>query len=89
MLTIYKYPIETIAKQTIALPASARILTVQTQKNVPYLWAEVDPQENLRERTILIYGTGHPISQDIKQRYIGTYQEHAGNLIWHVYEKIE
>lgn len=36
---IYKYPLEITDKQSVEMPISAEILTVQIQKEKPFLWA--------------------------------------------------
>ncbi len=45
------------------------------------------PYHTLEERTILIIGTGHDISGP-EGEYVGTYQLHDGNLIFHVFELV-
>ena len=36
---IYKYPLEVQDEQVVMLPTGAKILTVQSQKDRPCLWA--------------------------------------------------
>lgn len=88
MKTIYKYPLEAIDYQEIEMPASAEILTVQTQRGTPCIWALVDTDNDPEERHIRILGTGHPVrsTKDKFRRYIGTFQLMAGNLVYHVFE---
>lgn len=65
----------------------ARILCVQTQCGEPQLWAEVDTAATPEARTIEIFETGQPISQEIGQsRYISTFQMENGSLVFHAYE---
>ena len=69
------------------LPKGSTILTVQTQRGVPCLWALVDLDESKKEeRHIRIAGTGHQIIDKEASRYIGTVQMAEGDLIWHVFE---
>jgi hypothetical protein len=85
--TIYKYSIETTDEQIIEMPAGAKILTVQPQGAFSLcLWAEVDTEQPKEQRTLLTYGTGHPM-RNTQQRYIGTYQLQGGGLVFHVYEE--
>lgn len=85
---IYKFELETTDNQTIKMPIGAEILTVQTQNEVPYLWALVDPTESGEKRYIEVFGTGHEVHYDIgiSRKYIGTYQLHGGSLVFHVFE---
>ena len=86
-MTIYKYPIKITDSQKVKLPLNAEILTVQMQGETLCLWAKVEEVGNTstEERTIEVFGTGHPMSDDAR-RYIGTIQIHVGAL-WHVFER--
>lgn len=87
MKTIYKYPLEAIDYQRIALPHGAEILTVQAQREKPCIWALVDPDNDLEERYFRMAGTGHPLSEKDKLlRYVGTFQIMGGDLVFHVFE---
>lgn len=91
METIYKYPLEITDTQDIPLRNNGQILTVQMQEGRPCIWARVntdDPEVLHEKRTILTYGTGHPIEQK-NIRYIGTYQVHARGLVFHVFEQTD
>ena len=79
---------KTIHKYTIELPSGAEILTCQFQRGNLCLWALVNPDAPLETRIIRVYGTGHPVKADIVQRYIGTVQDRAGYLVWHVFEEL-
>jgi hypothetical protein len=43
MLRIYKYQLETTGVQEIEMPQGAIILSLQTQNEVPCIWALVNP----------------------------------------------
>ncbi|MGI8639230.1 MAG: DUF7352 domain-containing protein [Pyrinomonadaceae bacterium] len=88
MKTIYKYNLQVTDKQQIELPKEAKILCVQVQHGEPQLWAEIDTAATLEARMIEIFGTGHPISQEIGQsrRYISTFQIDNGAFVFHAYE---
>lgn len=90
MKTIWKFPLVIKDEQTITIPGGAKILTVQLQKGDLYIWAIVDPNEPLRDRTIYVRGTGHPLNFSINKaiRYVGTFQLSAGDLVFHVFQKI-
>ena len=84
-MKIYKYPLELTPEQQVEMPLEASILTVQVQNNIPCLWALVDPEMPPSRRTIYIRGTGHEF--DVKSfKYINTFQQLNGGLIWHVFE---
>ncbi len=88
-MKVFKYPLTITGKQSINLPAGAKILTVQVQKGDPYLWALVNEQTVLTEAKIIhTYGTGHVVTGPVKSSYIGTYQIHEGDLVFHVFEEI-
>lgn len=86
MRTIWKFPFENMGMFGLDMPKGAEILTVQVQGGIPCIWEMVDPGQEKKKRTIVIHGTGHPIQQAEEKKYIGTYQEMQGELIWHVFE---
>lgn len=86
-MNVYKYELEITDEQIISLPFNAELLTVQMQGNKCYLWALVDPRNELEERTICIYGTGHPIQNKIRLKYISTFQIPHLGLVFHAFEK--
>ena len=85
---IFKYPIQVTDTQKVKMPALAEILTAQFQEGYGLcLWALVDPEMDVEEKTIVIYGTGHSTDlHDMNYNYIGTVQERNGALVWHVFE---
>lgn len=89
MRSIWKYQITTKDEQTIAMPGGAELLTIQMQFDNLCVWALVDPDKPTKERTIRIFGTGHPIDADELRvmRYLGTYQLNGGALVFHAYDK--
>jgi hypothetical protein len=73
-------------KQEIYMPGGAEILTVQMQNDAPQIWAIVDDESHLQQRTILIVGTGQEMPKDINiTDYLGTFQMEHGRLIFHVF----
>jgi len=88
MKRVYKYPIDITDNQYVAMPKNAQILTAQVQNGKPCLWALVDPNAKIEERTIRIAGTGHSISDEEACRlvYVATLQMHNGSLVFHVFE---
>lgn len=75
---------------SLALPAGAVVLCVQTQGGEPYVWAECDPEQPKVERKFRLVGTGHPMPEPVSAlRYIGTFQLHEGHFVGHLYEQLE
>lgn len=86
MKTIWKYELVTTDEQRIEMPSGANVLCVQTQREIPCLWAEVDPNAKRDFRTFRIFGTGHALDVGAEARYVGSYQPRHGSLVFHVYE---
>ncbi len=84
MTTIYKYPVSPECE--IEMPRGAKILTVQTQRGEPQLWALVDPDAPKERRRNVAFGTGHDIAYPEHLTYIGTVQMPGVSLIFHVFE---
>lgn len=87
-MVIYKYPIQITDRQIVEMPKQAEILCVQVQREVPCLWALVNLDGVMAKRTILVYGTGHPVPDSTQQKYIGTIQLNGGSLVFHVFEEV-
>lgn len=86
-MTIWKYQLEIDDVVTVQMPLGARILSLQTQDNIPCLWAMVNPTNPKERRYFLIVGTGHELPNSATEgTYIGTTQTHDGRLVWHVFE---
>ena len=83
---IWKFPISTTDIQSVDMPKGAEILTVQNQNDTPCIWALVDSENETVKRTFEIHGTGNPIDHDYNLKYIGTYQQLDGRLVWHLFE---
>lgn len=84
MKTIWKYPLKMIDVQEIEMPEGARILCVQVQHGIPCLWAQVESDHKNEKRKIAIAGSGYPAPEP-RDDYVGTFQIHDGNLIFHVF----
>ena len=85
MRTIYKYRLASLfGPQQIAVPLGAIPLTIQLQEGEPTLWCEVENTLSLDFMTLLVCGTGQPLS-DSHGKYVGTWQEDSG-LVYHAYE---
>lgn len=96
MRTIWKYPLGITDRQVVRMPRDAEILSVQVQGRHLCLWAMVDGDSPLEDRSIRIFGTGNPIDDwvgnpideydDIGRFvFVGTAQ--MGPFVWHVFEE--
>lgn len=87
MQRIYKYSLALSPYQDIEMPADSTILSLQTQRTIPCLWAVVDPDKPPVNRRFLTFGTGHEVNLPPgKSTFIGTYQVEQGQFIFHVFE---
>ncbi len=86
-MTIWKFPLRTLGQQTVKMPMGAEILTCQMQGSQPCLWALVDPEEQIENRTIFVFGTGHKVDDKYRISYVATIQIDGGSLIFHVFQE--
>ena len=88
--SIWKFPMDVNDKVKISMPKGAEILTVQTQHETPCIWALVDTENGKEERYFEIFGTGHPIPNDmgVERKYINTFQLKGGALVFHLFERL-
>jgi len=94
MKTIHKYEVFIYEEKfKLRLPKGAMILSFQTQRFVPILWAMIDTDAVNEDRKFRLYGTGHPIAdipKDANLHYIGTTQQsQAPALVWHLFEEVK
>lgn len=85
MRTIYKFPVpvdDVLHKH--AMPTKAVIRHVAQQGYQPCIWAEVDTDAPLVERSFRVFGTGHAIPDGFA--FVGTAFD--GPFVWHVFEKL-
>lgn len=87
---IYKYSFDLKDRQTIVMPEGAEILSVQTQHEVPCLWAMVAPENKTEIRLFEVFATGQiiPCDMGVKRKYIGTFQVQGGHLVFHLFERL-
>lgn len=100
MHAIHKYQVAVEDEQRVRMPKGARILDVQAQGPFPCIWAIVDTEAELEERRFAVRGTGHELDDELATatigtsggnghaRYIGTFQLHGGNLVFHLFERV-
>ena len=87
-MKIWKYQIGTkvIMDNTIKvdMPKGAKIIHIQTQREIPCVWALVDPAVESETRYFFIVATGGDVPGD--GQYIGTVFQQGGLYIWHIFE---
>lgn len=89
MRTIWKFELDHMPDSTLIMPEGSHILSFMEQFNHLFIWAMVNPETQEKvERTFVVYGTGHPITEDTtKLHHIGTIKYMEGALIWHLFER--
>jgi hypothetical protein len=85
---VWKFQIEIKDIMEIDMPKGSEILCVQNQKEIPCIWALVNPEASMEKRTFNLVGTGHDISIEDFTRfmYIGSFQLYKGSLVFHLFE---
>jgi len=83
MKTIYKYPIAIIEEQEITMPQGAEVIHagLDPQGN-PCVWALVDTRNEPEPVSIVVYGTGNPVSY-YPNEHVGSFNH--GPFVWHVF----
>jgi len=63
-------------------------LTVQTQRDIPQLWAMIDSETKKETRYFFLGRTGEPLGDDYLRiiNHIGTFQIENGTLVFHLFE---
>ena len=85
---IWKFGFDIRSDVVIEMPLGAKVISVQVQHGIPYIWAIVDPTAKVVGRNFKIYGTGHTMKDNLDLfEYIGTFQMAGGDYIWHMYMK--
>lgn len=89
MRTIHKQVLQIADEQTIQVPIGTANMYVGTQRGDVCMWYMCDPDNEYQDITIRIYGTGHPIEEDVNLlRYLGTAMTEGGRFVWHVFNDV-
>lgn len=89
---IHKFPLSSQDRFKLALPIGAQIIAVQTQRDIPMIWAIVTPNADTEPRTFEMVGTGHPLPQlatGERRKYLATFQLYGGSLVFHFFEIVQ
>jgi hypothetical protein len=87
-MRVHKWEVPIKDEFHIHLPKGAKILSFQTQRGVPCIWALVDEQSSGQvnmARHFRIAGTGHKLVEGA-EGYVGTIQTDEGTLVWHLFD---
>jgi hypothetical protein len=84
-MRIWKFPFQVADIVTISMPIGADILSVQVQRDMPAIWAKVDPQAPVEGRQFRCFGTGQPLPDMASWSFLGTVQLFDGELVFHVF----
>jgi len=85
MAKIYKYQFDITDTVTIDMPIGSQVMSFDSQDNKPTLWALVEPEAEIEERTFYLFGTGHNVPDNFDASdHIGTIQ--INGLVWHLFE---
>ncbi|MEO9145089.1 MAG: hypothetical protein ABI237_05980 [Ginsengibacter sp.] len=87
MKRIFKYKLEMVLFQTVEMPQGAEILCIQMQNESPCIWALVEPNATVTERTFQMVGTGQDIGDYGERKYLGTIQLNV--YVFHCFELVE
>ncbi len=85
MKRVFKYDAPVGYHLIIQMPRGAEILSLHVQRNVPRIWALVDPSAEIENRHFAVVATGD-IAPD-GASFVGTFLLDGGDLVFHLFEK--
>ena len=86
MNTIFKYVLDATDDQILKIPMSARILSVESQKDSIVLYAMIDSEEIVKRGVFIkIRGTGHNCDKVDADDYFTTVKMYEDGLVFHVF----
>ena len=86
-MEIWKYELEIKDTQQLSIPSKAKMLTVETIRNSPWLFVLVNPLAEKIRRTIRVYDTEDTIKAEDNGKYVGTYQQDNGIFVFHIFDE--
>lgn len=89
MLTIYKYKLNQSGINKIQMPMDASVISVGLDPMEDIcIWAIVETDNDMEERTFFVAGTGWDITEDLLEfteiSSLGTVRQ--GPFMWHIFE---
>lgn len=82
-MKIYKYPLSFLGNR-ISLPKNAQPLCVKLQRDIPCLWAMVDPNEPVHPVKVECVPTGCTVPDNV-DKYLGTVLTDNGTYVFHFF----
>lgn len=86
---VWEFKLKRNDVQDVEMPAGAKVLTLQVQRQSACIWALVNTEAPVELRTFRTFGTGHVAEGVSSGGYVGTWQQHDGALVWHVFDVTE
>ena len=87
-MKILKSPLAKLHRQTVRLPAEAKVVAVQDQHDLCTLWVQTDGVARVtNESTFVCAFTGDELDDNLI--YLGTCQFHHGATVVHVFEETQ
>lgn len=83
---VWKFPLEVTDHVDVVMPVGAKLLNVEGQGEKGCVWALVDPDAPREVRRLRIAGTGHVLTAEETEKYIGSFQLLHGALVFHVFD---
>ena len=84
---VLKHPLQFADEVKLRIYEGSEILTVQSQRDQPFVWALADTDKPLVDKWLCIRGTGHPFKGN-EGKYLGTMLLENDSLVLHVFEAI-
>lgn len=86
-MLIYKKTLAYAATERVWIEQGAVILSADEMYDKICIWYTCDPKANKAYKNIHVYGTGHPIANAYRLKFIGTVKLTNGTEIFHVFEE--
>ncbi len=86
MREVWKFQLRLADYIPVSMPLGARLLRFGVQHGSLTLWALVDPAAPKTSRLLRLCGTGHAISPAESAHYVGTFETHGGDFVWHLFD---
>ena len=87
-LQVWKFPLRVAVATSFDMPVGAKVLHVGRQRDLPCIWALVDPSAPKEIRRFLLVGTGHDIdlADGFDLVHVGILQTSDERFVVHVFE---
>ena len=82
---IWKYGVQP-GETRLELPKGAVFLSLQVQRDQPWVWFSVDPTATKERRVFMTRPTGVEWESSGRELYLGTFQLEHGTLVFHLFE---